>query len=94
MIEFFLVLYLELDFLSAAYLTVAKFLVRSQCLVRLFSLCWITGDHTIHAPFERLLPLTDIGSTPFRNSASKVAGIQMHAITLGQNNYYSILEDD
>ena len=44
-------------------------------------LCWITGGHTIHPPIEGLLPPTGTEPTPFRNSASKVAGLQVHATT-------------
>ena len=29
--------------------------VRSQCLVRFLSLCWIAGVHTIHPPIEGVL---------------------------------------
>ena len=46
--------------------------VRSQYLVRLVSWCWITSGHTIHPLIE---------PTPFRNSASKVAGLQLHDAT-------------
>ena len=78
-------------FLSVAYLTVGNLAllgiqvhcqvsVRSQYLVRLLSQCWITGGHTIHLPIER--PQAGIEPTPFRNSASKVAGLQVHATTL------------
>ena len=81
-------------FLSVAYLTVANLArlgisvhcqvsVRSQYLVRFLSQCWITGGHTIHPPIEGLLPPTGIEPTPFRNSASKVAGLQVHATTPG-----------
>ena len=80
--------------LSVAYLTVANLAqlgisvhclvsVRSQHLARLLSQRWITGGHTIHQPIERLLPPKGIESTPFRNSVSKVAGLQLHAITPG-----------
>ena len=62
------------------------FNVRSQYLVRLLSWCWITGGHTIHPPIEGLLPPTGIEPTPFRNSASKVAGLQVHATTPGIDN--------
>ena len=90
---YYYLLYLEPVFLSVAYLTVANLArlgisvhcqvsVRSQCLVRLLSQCWITGGHTIHPPIEGLLPPTGIEPTPFRNSASKVAGLQVHATTL------------
>ena len=64
---FFQLLYLESGFLSVAYLAVANLArlgisvhcqasVRSQCLVRLLSQCWITGGHTIHPSIEGLLP--------------------------------------
>ena len=80
-------------FLSVAYLTVGNLAllgiqvhcqvsVRSQYLVRLLFQCWITGGHIIHPPIDGLLPPTDIEPTPFRNSASKVAGLQVHATTL------------
>ena len=91
-IFFFYLLYLELCFLSAAYLTVANLAglgisvhcqvsVRSQYLVRLLSQCWITGGHldyriTVHPTIEGLLPPTGIESTTFRNSAFIVAGLQ------------------
>ena len=48
-------------------------------LDKLLSLCWITGDHTIHPPIERLLPSAGTEPTPFQYSASKVAGLQVHA---------------
>ena len=79
-------------FLCVAYRTVANLArlaisvhcqvsVRSQYLVRLLSQCWITGGHTIHPPIEGLLPPIGIEPTLFRNSASKVAGLQVHATT-------------
>ena len=37
--------------------------VRSQYLVRLLSLCWITGGHTIHPLIEGLLPPTGVETT-------------------------------
>ena len=37
----------------------------------------ITGGHTIHPPIEGLLPPTGIEPALIRNSASKVAGIQV-----------------
>ena len=58
-------------------------LVRSQYLVRLFSLCWIKGGHTIHPPIKGLIPPTGIEPTPIRNSAFKVVGSQVHATTPG-----------
>ena len=45
----FYLIYLESDFFS----------VRSQYLVRLFSLCWITDGHILHPPIEWLLPSLD-----------------------------------
>ena len=87
-------------FLAVAYLTVANLArlriqvccqvsVRSQYLVRLHSQCWITGGHTIHPPITGLLPPTGIGPTPFRNSASKVDGLQVHATTSGYWLFFS-----
>ena len=84
---FFQLLYLESGFLSVAYLMVANLAhlgisvycqvsVRYQYLVRLLSKCWITGGHTIHPPIKGLLPPTGIKPIPFRNSASKVTGLQ------------------
>ena len=90
---FFLVTLFRVGFfLYVAYLTVANLVrlgisvhcyvsVRSQYLVGLLSLCWITGGHTIYPPIEGLLPPTGIENTPFRNSPSKVAGLQVHATT-------------
>ena len=77
-----------------AYLTVANLAtlgisvhiqvrVRSQYLVRLLYLCWITVRHTIHPPIKGLLPQTGIEATPFRNSTSNAAGLQVHATTPG-----------
>ena len=40
---------------------------------------WITGGHTILPPIEGLLPPTGVEPTLFQNSASEVAGIQVHA---------------
>ena len=91
---FFWLLYLESGFLSVAYLAVANLArlgisvhcqasVRSQCLVRLLSQCWITGGRTVHPPIEGLLPPTGTEPKPFRNSASKVAGLQVHITTPG-----------
>ena len=37
----------------------------------------------MYPPLERLSPLAGIEPTPFRNSASKVAGLQVHATTSG-----------
>ena len=81
-------------FLAVAYLMVANLArlviwvrcqvsFRSQYLVRLLSQRWVTGGHTIHPPIEGLLPPTGIEPTSFRNSASKVAGLQVHATTPG-----------
>ena len=42
-------------------------------------MCWITGGH----PPRRLLLPTDIEPTPSQNSASKVAGLQVHFTTPG-----------
>ena len=89
---FFQFLYLESGFLSVAYLTVANLArlgisvhcqvsVRFQYLVRLISQCRITDGHTIRPPIEELLPPTGIEPTPFRNSTSKVAGLQVDAST-------------
>ena len=86
----FQLLYLESRFLSVAYLTVANLArrgisvhcqvsVRSQYLVRILSQCWITVDHTIHPPIKGLLSPSGIEPTPFQNSVSKVAGLQVHA---------------
>ena len=93
-LTFFQLLYLESRFLSVAYLTAANLArlgisvhcqvsVRSKYLVRFLSQCWITGGHTIHQPIDRLLPPTGIELIPFQNSASKVAGLQVHATTPG-----------
>ena len=84
--------------LSVAYLTVANLArlgisvhcqvsVRSQYLVRLLSQCWMTGNRTIHLPFEGLSPPTGIEPTPLQNSASKVAGLQVHATTPGSPSW-------
>ena len=93
-VGFFQLLYLKSGFLSVAYLTVADLSrlgisvhcqasVRFQYLVRLLSYCWITGGHTIYPPVEELLPRTGIEPTPFRNQASKVAGLQVYPTTPG-----------
>ena len=63
---------------------IVKVSVRSRYLVRLLSQCCITYGHTIHQSNEGLLPLTSIEPTAFRNSASKVAGLQVHATTPGK----------
>ena len=89
---FFQLLYLESGFLSVAYLTIANLArlgisvhcqvsVRLQYLVRLLSQCWIAGGHKIRPPIEELLPPTGIEPTPFRNSTSKVAALQVDAST-------------
>ena len=56
----------------------SQFIVRSQSCPIIQS-GWITRGHTIHPPIEGLLPQTGIEPTPFRNSASKVAGLQVDA---------------
>ena len=48
------------------------------CDVEIPILVVITGDHTIHPPIEVLLPPTGVEPTPFWNSTSKVAGLQVH----------------
>ena len=53
----------------------------SQYLVGFRSLCWISDGHTLRLPIQGLLPPTGIEPTPFRNLASKVAGLQVHATT-------------
>ena len=53
----------------------------SQYLVEFLSVFKTTGGHIIHPPLERLLPITGFEPTPFRNSASKVGGLQVHATT-------------
>ena len=52
-----------------------------QFFVKSLSLCWITGDHTIHPLIEGLLHATGFESTPFQNSASKAAESQVHTKT-------------
>ena len=70
-LKHFLLFYLESEFLSVGYLTIdnvirlkisARYCVSagSQYLIRLLSLCWIAGGHTIHPPIEGLLPPTGI----------------------------------
>ena len=44
---------------------------------------WITGGDTIHQPNKKLLPPTGFEPTPFGNSASKVARLQVHTTTPG-----------
>ena len=91
-IFFFVTLLRDGFFIRSSPLVVANFVrlgilicclvsARSQYLVRLLSLCWTTGGHIIHPPIKGLLPLTGIEPTSFQNSASKVAGIQVHATT-------------
>ena len=46
----------------------------------------MTGCQTIQSPIEGLLPPTGIELTPFQNSASKVAGLQVNDITPGAKN--------
>ena len=58
---------------------------RSQYLLRLPTLCWITGGHTIHP----LLPPTGIEPTPFRKSASKLAGLHEHEVA--ESEIYEVL---
>ena len=50
------------------------------------SFCWVTGGHAIYPPTEGILTLTGIEPkpTPFQNSASKVAELQVHAISYPQ----------
>ena len=54
----------------------------------------MTGGHTMHPPIEGLLPPTGIELTPFQDSASKVAGLQVHTTTpgLGSAPFPGILE--
>lgn len=76
--------------MPVAYLTIANlvrlgmsfccyFLVRSQYFASFLSLCWIEGGHRIHPPTEGLFCPTGIEPTPYRNSASEVAGLQLYA---------------
>ena len=94
MLDFFVNLFIVTVFYSVVYLMVAylarlgilfqcKVSMMHQYLVRLFSSCWITGGHTIHPPIKELLPSTGTEPTPFRDSAHKVAGLQVHATILG-----------
>ena len=53
---------------------------RFKYLVSFLSLRWITGGHTIQQPIERLLPSAGIELTPFHNSVSRVAGLQVYAL--------------
>ena len=62
-------------------LLVVRSAVRSWYLDRLLFLCWIVDGHTIHPNIKGLLPPTGVESSPFRISASKVAGLQVHATT-------------
>ena len=43
----------------------------------------MTDGHTIHPRVKGLLPQTGTEPTPFRNSASKVAGLPVHLTTPG-----------
>ena len=94
----FQLLYVESGFLSVAYLMVASLVqfgisvrcqvsAKSQYLVRLLSLCQISGGQTIHS-IERLLTPISTLPTSLRNFASKVAGLQMHANTLSDITLY------
>ena len=45
------------SYFSPSRITVrCNFLARSQYLVRILSLWWITGGHTVHQPFEWITP--------------------------------------
>ena len=55
--------------------------LRSQYLVSILSLCWITGGHTIHPSIKGVLPPTGIKPAAFENSNFNVAGLQVHANT-------------
>ena len=101
--NFFYLVYLESGFLSVAYLAVANLArigisvhcqvsIRSQYLVRLLSLCWITDGHTMHPPLKGLLPPTGIETTPFRNLVSKLAGLQVHSTTPGYTHCHFLPE--
>ena len=46
----------------------------------------MTDGHTIHPRVKGLLPQTGTEPTPFRNSASKVAGLPVHLTTPGLNS--------
>ena len=59
--------------------------VRSQYLLRLLSLCWITCGRTLYPHIKGVLPPTAIEPTPFQNLDSKVAGLQMYATTNGSS---------
>ena len=89
----FQLIYLEPGVQSYAYLTVSDLVrvgisihcqvsARYQYSIRLLSLCWITGGHTVHPSIEGLLTPTGTELTLFRNSAPKVAGFQVHATIL------------
>ena len=67
--------------------------VRPQSLARFLPLCWITGRHKIHSPTEGLLPPTDVESTVFQNSDSKVVGFHLHAIAPGLEIDLSLRRD-
>ena len=76
----FLLIYLEVGFLCLTYLTVVNLVrLRIYYLVRFPSLRCITSGRTIHPLIERLSPPAGIEHTPFRNTASKVTGVQGHA---------------
>ena len=89
---FLVTLFRVVFFLALVYLTVVNLArlgisvcclvsVRSQYFARLLSQCWIIDGHKIHPPIDDFLPPTGIELTPFRNSASKVAGLQVHVNT-------------
>ena len=47
------------------------------------SLCWITDGHTIHPSIEGVLPPIGNEPSPFGNSASKAAILQVYVATPG-----------
>ena len=66
------------SYFSPSKITVRyKFSARSQYLVRLLCLWWITGAHTVHQPLEWLLPQTGFEPAPLQISV----GLQVHATT-------------
>ena len=66
------------SYFSPSRITVCcKFSARSQYLVRLLSLWWITGGHTVHQPPEWLLVQTGFEPTQFQVSV----GLQVHVTT-------------
>ena len=89
--EIIIVTLFRAGFFTRTYLTVADLIrlgisvryvsIRSPYLVRFLSLCWITGGYTIHPPIEGLFPPTSTEPAPFQISASKVAGLRVHATT-------------